>query len=123
MAATAKHTNRLADLSSDEETEDDGDQQRAPLAAQVTGAAPAGEAGTPLEGAVAEELLVEKKRAAKRKFTEDMLIGPGGLSRLYETFPIKCKMRGRSTEVVLYAHMLSIHSLSFISDFLCCVLY
>jgi hypothetical protein len=83
----------LPSFSSGEETEDDGDPQ-----AQGAGAGGAGP--EPLkEGPAAEELLVEKKRAVKRKFTEDMLIGPCGLNRLYGTFPKKCHMRGRGYEV------------------------
>lgn len=93
----AKASSRLASFSSDEETEDDGEptmaQDGAPTAGN--GAAATDSAGQPL----IEELLIEKKRAAKRKFTEDMLIGPCGLDRMYETFPNKCRMRGRGYEV------------------------
>ena len=79
-------------LSSDEETEDAGDHS------------PMGEGKAEGEGTndtppATEELLVEKKRATKRKFTEDMLVGPCGLRRLYDTFPEKCRMRGRGYEV------------------------
>lgn len=83
-----KPLNRLSALSSDEETEDDGGQTTAPAAEPLKEGGPA-----------PEELLVEKKRAIKRKFTEDMLIGPCGLDRLYDTFPKKVKMRGRGYEV------------------------
>lgn len=87
----ARAANRLAALSSDEDTEDDGEPSSGPTAQTAE--------------TEAEELLIEKKRAVKRKFTEEMLIGPCGLDRLYETFPKKCRMRGRGYEVhQLFCH-------------------
>jgi hypothetical protein len=46
-----------------------------------------------------EELILQKKRIAKRKFTEEMLIGPCGIKRVYDTFPKKCRFRGKGYEV------------------------
>jgi hypothetical protein len=43
------------------------------------------------------ELLV-KKRAQKRRFTEEMLVGQCGLDRIYKTFPSKAKFRGKGYE-------------------------
>jgi hypothetical protein len=97
----------LPSFSSDEETEDDNSNQAQGQGLRGAEAGSGGAGPEPLnEGPAADELLVEKKRAVKRKFTEDMLIGPCGLNRLYETFPKKCRMRGRGYEVrYIYTHM------------------
>lgn len=93
MATVKPSASRLDTFSSGEETEDDG-------GAALSQLGPPASAELQDEKAVADELIYEKKRAAKRKFSEDMLVGPCGLSRMYETFPRSCRFRGRGFEVV-----------------------
>lgn len=48
------------------------------------------------------ELLKKKPRQTARKFTEEVLVGPDGIRRVYEEFPKLCKFGGRGHEVNIY---------------------
>ena len=60
---------------------------------------PATAAATEGEPKEEVELLKKKPRQTARKFTEEVLVGPEGIRRVYEEFPKLCKFGGRGHEV------------------------
>ncbi len=93
-----KGPSRLEAYSSAEDTEDDN------MSATLTGRDSAPDNIKSADGKKSEvkeeiTLQLEKKRAVKRRFTEEVLLTPYGLDRVRESFPKNCRFRGRGYEV------------------------
>jgi hypothetical protein len=55
------------------------------------------------------EILKTKKAKHVKPFSEDLLLGPHGLDKIYNEFPLRCKYQGRGTELKFLKKMLGVY--------------
>lgn len=55
------------------------------------------------------ELLKTKRIRRGKPFTEDLLVGPHGLHKIYNEFPLKLKYQGRGTEAKFLSNLMAMY--------------